>query len=421
MGTNTKWFTNAFGGAPSCTGQAGQLLAVLNACLVDGFNLLTLDSLVVAGNVATGTKTGHGYKQYQIIEVAGASPAGLNGQWRVTAVTANTFTFTTSGISDQTATGTITAKTPGAGWARPFTGTNVAVYKSQSAYRSGNAGVRVTDTGTTTATCLAAEDWTDVSTPVNSLQTFYIPKSATADATARGWTIIADDRTVYIAISYTSGNRDVLSFGDFKSFLSGDGYAFGVRAPTSANVSNLGHQTTHGYAALWSNTLETYGIAARGYSQALGVKAVRLLSMAGAIYDSYPDLTAANNDLASTGGKSFRLSGNNGYSNTGTTVANSTVYSFASPSPIDGGYHFVPVFIAEGESYAAYRLRGQMRGLLHVMEARPFSADAILPGVDGVTDGLVFGIKTQNQVYTYNGSSVGYAETHIAIDLSDWG
>lgn len=422
MTYNTKWFQNSMAGAPVLTGQAGALIAVLNACLVDGFNLLTLDSLVVAGNVATGTKTSHGYLLHQIIEIAGASPAGLNGQWRVTSVSSTTFTFTTTGISDQTATGTITAKTPGCGWEKAFTGTNVVVYRSTSAQASGNHAVRVTDTGTTTATCLAAEDWTDVNTPVNSIRTFYLPKSASADATARSWNIIADDRTVYVATSYVSARREIHSWGEFKSFLAGDGHAFQVRAPTSASVANLGHQATLGYAGLWTNTYESYAVSARNYAQSLGASTIRQVSLPGALYFPNAESTELFRGADSSNtAKAFHLSASYGYHGSSITLTYSAAFGVQAPSPVDGGIHFVPVFLMEGEAALNYRLRGKVRGLLHIIETRPLAGDVqLLSGIEGVTDGLVLGFRVQNQVYTYSAGAPAYPDTHIAFDLGNW-
>ena len=79
----TKWFASTMAGAPALSGSVGAMISVLDACLKDGFNLLTLDSLVVASNVATGTKTSHGYIVNQVVLISGASPAGLNGSTSV--------------------------------------------------------------------------------------------------------------------------------------------------------------------------------------------------------------------------------------------------------------------------------------------------------------------------------------------------
>lgn len=416
---NTKWYSTAMAAAPSLTGEAGKLTNILNACLVDGFNQVTLTSLVVASNVATATYTAHGFLQYQIIEIAGATPSSLNGTWRVATSAANTFTFSTSGISDQTATGTITCKTPGAGWEKAFTGTNTVVYRPLSAYASGNHAVRVTDTGTTTATCLAAEDWTDVSTPVNSIDTIYVPKSSTANTTVRNWYVVADDRTLYIATAWSGGQYDVVTWGEVQSFLAGDGHAFHSRAPRAASVSSLGYQTTLGHCTPVQGYTTTYGYLARPYSQTLGAIPTALTSMAGGLHELQLDITATGyGDGTAT--KAFKLSGAYGYSASSGSITYSG-YKFLGPSPVDGGIHFVPVYLVENLLSGSLKIRGVVRGLLHVVEWAPFSATvAILPSVDGVTGGLVLGFKTQNEIYGYTAGQRLYPETHIAISLGDW-
>lgn len=419
---NTKWFQSDFAGAPTCTGQAGSLITLLNAVLVDGFNSLTLDSLVVASNVATGTKASHGYKLHQIIEIAGATPAGLNGQWRVTSVSSNTFTFTTSGISDQTATGTITAKTPSAGWEKPFTGTNIAVYRSQSAQACGTHAVRVTDTGTTTATCLAAEDWTDVSTPVNSIATFYITKSSTADATTRGWTIIVDDRTVYLAISWNGSYRDVFHWGDFKSLVAGDGAAFQVRAPNASQSSVLGYRCSLGYAAIDNASDQDYGTVARNYGQVLGAIQVKQASLAAALYVPYSETINSYATSDTNGGvKPFNFSGAHGYHDVSDNITysvNKGVYAF--PNPGDGGLHFVPVFLWEGVTTSRI-LRGSYRGLLHVLETNTAASSVVIyEGVEEVEGGLVMVIRSQNQSFGYAIGARIYPTTLLAFDLGNW-
>lgn len=420
---NTKWFDNTFAGAPTCTGQAGSLITLLNAILVNGFNSLTLDSLVVASNVATGTKASHGYKKHQIIEIAGATPAGLNGQWRVTSVATNTFTFTTSGITDQTATGTITAMTPGAGWETPFTGTNVAVYRSQSPQACGTHAVRVTDTGTTTATCLAAENWTDVSTPVNSIMTFYVTKSSSADATARSYNIIVDDRTIYLAIGWNGGYRDIFHWGDFKSLVAGDGAAFQVRAPNASQSATLGYRMSLGYAALDQAGDLPYGTAARNYSQVVGPVQLRQASLAGAQYVPYAEYTSGTLSVAdvNAGIKPFNFSASKGYHD----VSNNLIYSanygqYAAPNPADGGLHFVPVFLWEGITSSRV-LRGSYRGMLHILENNPpVSSFLIYEGIEEVDGGLVMVIRSQNESFGYATGARIYPVAYLAFDLGNW-
>ena len=133
-------------GAPVLSGTAGTLIAVLDACLVNGFGSVTLNSLVVQNNVATATVSGgHGFAMIvgvnnvspgvgPVVRIDGATPAALNGDWRLASVpNSTTFTFAAEGIPDQTATGTITAKRAPAGWAKAFGGANKAAYQPMPA------------------------------------------------------------------------------------------------------------------------------------------------------------------------------------------------------------------------------------------------------------------------------------------------
>lgn len=417
---NTKWYRSTMTGAAALSGQAGKLIDVLDACLINGFNQVTLTSLVVASNVATCTYTAHGFQQYQIIEISGATPSGLNGKWRVVSVAADTFTFATTGISDQTATGTITCKTPSAGWEVAYSGTNQKVYRSTSSSASGNHAVRVTDTGTTTATLLFAEDWTDVSTPVNTIATQYLPKSSTADSTARAWFVICDDRTVHIGISYTSGKYDFFRFGDFASIVAGDGHAYEARCNNTNSVANLGNGATVGYASMFYTS--GYGYFSRPYSQIVGPIACFQISIVGA-WNAASDNQQAYYcyDTGGTSTKLINLSASRGWVQSGTTIVYATTYGlYTAPNPGDGGIHFTPVMLIEGPT-TTMKLRGTARGLLHILEDRPLSSDVqFLSGIEGVTSGLIVGFRSLNMTLGASTGTYVYPETHFAFDLGDW-
>jgi hypothetical protein len=123
--TSVKLLHSAMPGAPVLSGTAGALINVLDACLVDGFGVSAVASLVVAGEVATATMSGgHSGEVGSVMTVAGATPSGLNGEQKVLSVGGGntTLTFDATGIADQTATGSITIKMSGAGWGRRFQG-----------------------------------------------------------------------------------------------------------------------------------------------------------------------------------------------------------------------------------------------------------------------------------------------------------
>ena len=248
--TSVKYFDSTMSGAPSLSGTAGALISVLDACLINGFGSVTLDSLVVAGNVATGTiSTGHNFAMVgntgPVITIAGATPSGLNGEWRVTVTSSTVFTFATTGITDQTATGTITAKRAPAGFSTVFSGTNKAVYRSDDVAGT-RLYLRVDDSTTTYARVRGYETMSDVDTGTGPFPTDvqisgggYVYKSNAASSATRAWTLFADGRMVYLiidAINTTAYNAGLV-FGDVDSYVTSDAYGCLIIFSTAGNAS----------------------------------------------------------------------------------------------------------------------------------------------------------------------------------------
>lgn len=242
--TSVKHFHSAMTGAPVLSGTAGTLIAVLDACLATGFGLKSADSLVVAGGVATVSfSTGHSFEPDTIAMIAGATPAGLNGEKRIISTTTNAVTFAAAGIADGAATGTISAKLAPAGWAKEFTGTNLAAYRAIS-LESTRMFLRVDDTGTTNARVVGYESMTDVNTGIGPFPTAmqisgggWWPKASAANAAARAWTLVADARGfvlhTHAAASSPGVSGTVWWFGDFASLKSGDAYSCALQCGNS--------------------------------------------------------------------------------------------------------------------------------------------------------------------------------------------
>lgn len=147
--TSVKFITSDMAGSPVLTDSgAGSFTGLLDAFLVDGWGLQTATSLVVSNGVATLT-FGSTFPAVvdSVILVAGSTPGALNGEQKVTAVGANTVSFATA-EANGTATGTITVKMAPAGWSKPFSKTNVGVYRSTDPHSHGMY-LRVDDTSTT--------------------------------------------------------------------------------------------------------------------------------------------------------------------------------------------------------------------------------------------------------------------------------
>lgn len=261
------------------SGTAGSLINVLDACLINGFNLKTLTSLSVSGEIATATvATGHGYAIGQIVLIAGATPAGLNGEWRVASATATQFTFAAPGIADGAANGTLTAKVAPAGkWEKPFSTTNKGAYKSTAAGATG-LFLRVDDTTTTYAAVRGYEILTDIDSGSGLFPSeaqvaagaFCWRKSGTADATARPWLLVADEKRFYFFARWhaTYAQYGGNFFGDIVSYKAGDGYSAAIIGDYSSAASSYpGHYND--FSGLSSSLTSTQNgkYLARSYNQ----------------------------------------------------------------------------------------------------------------------------------------------------------
>lgn len=245
-----KFFSSQHTGLSSMAVAAGSLISVLDACLINGFNLQTLTSLAIANNVLTGTKNAHGYVVDQVLIVAGANEAALNTEWRITSVTTNAFTAAATGMANVTGTGTITAKVAPAGWSKPFSGTNLAAYKSVA---SGAMGclLRVDDTGANVARVVGYEAMTDINTGTGDFPTAAMMAGGaywtkTNLATLK-WMLIATDKAFYMLVEPRSdmlGCYSLRFFGDFPSERNADTYACALEAHTASELTSL--------SGLWS-------------------------------------------------------------------------------------------------------------------------------------------------------------------------
>ena len=246
MPNSVRYYESTMSGAPALSGTAGALIGVLDACLVDGFGSVTVDTLAVASNVATATvSAGHQFAMVgntgPVLRIAGASPAGLNGDWRVTVTSSTAFTFATSGISDQTASGTITAKRAPAGFSKAFSGTNKAAYRADDV-ASTRLYLQVDDSPAQYPTLTMYETMSDVDTGAGASTTRYFAKSSAANSTARAWALYADARLFYLFANADGSTwPSVMVFGDIVPYRSGDAYHALLIGHAAANTTSHLH------------------------------------------------------------------------------------------------------------------------------------------------------------------------------------
>lgn len=337
--TTVVYYSSTDAGAPTLNNAAGSMISVLDACLVNGYGSKPVTSIVVAGGVATVTCSAHGFTDQSVQEIAGATPAALNGRKLVTVTGSNTFTFPAPGVPDGSATGTITAKRPGLGWVKQFaSGATKAVYRRSDPAATAMV-LRVADTGlgtydtARTAEVTMYESMSDVDTGTNPSPLLHgqtWPKGS-GSATPARWVLVGDSRTFYLFsdYGYWAGSQTLTQcgFGDGFSYRAADAYACIIFGPY------------------------TEGAATRGpcYGTALGQPP----AVSGDYY-----VARLSNGLRSGQPPSVGTIGRTGSSPFGSDSAP------AFPSPVDnGGAISYPVYFSETNVPFRHPIRGELRGL----------------------------------------------------------
>lgn len=371
--TTVKYFHNGMTGAPTLNGAAGSLIAILDACLVDGFGLKSVDSAVISNGQATLTiAAGHSAVAGGVVTISGVTnPAALNGERKVVSVSSSQIIVSTTDITDQTATGTITVKNSPAGWTKAFSGTNLAAYRTKTP--NSNAMIlRIDDTGTVDARVYGAEDMTDITTFTAKFPTeiqqaggLYWPKSNAADSTARSWIVAADHRFMFIWVGPNATYKDSHGF----SACFGNTIPY---APSDAFATIITGNTSAGYAALTAGTASTGDVAnispnstsgkffARNNGQTVGAT-VSVLS------------TLRVQDLANVTASYPIYVGSSQAGSASTTI--NTGYIVQYPSSLDGGLVLSPMFtLCQGA------IRSELPGVL----GTPMSVNSALNTKDTV-------------------------------------
>lgn len=372
MANEIVYFDSQETGAPTLNNAAGSAIAVLDACLLTGFNSKSVTGISVTSNVATVSCTGHGYESGRMIDIAGSTPSGLNGRKRITVTSANAFTFPAPGVSDGSATGTITAKRSPLGWTKAFSDTNKAIYARSDVAASASM-FRVDDTatgsaGTTWASTFGVESASGIDVYTAATTATTLEKGANS-AGAKRWLLVGDSRSFYLFTEHTTYTwatygvlASVAAFGDVKSFRAGDAW----RAFTMGNRHGL---CPHNLSGSFSSTSHfRLQRSAGGLAQNVG----------GLLLGYEPNSSGGDGDQRPFGQYDASLAPNNGR------------YFPRWPSPVDGGFAVqYPVMVQERNDGLGHPVRGVMPGLAAPLAAvgsqliGQYFFGRILPGVAG--------------------------------------
>jgi hypothetical protein len=398
MAHPVKVFHSGQNGAPVLNGTLGTLVALLDACLVNGWGLFTPDSITFSGGVATvNYAAGHNRVTGDIVLVAGATQTAYNGEQKITVTSATQFTFPVSGSPATPATGTITIKVAPAGWVKQFSGTDKAAYKSGNPAATGCL-LRVDDTGSGTgshreAIVYGCETMTDVDTfsarfPTAAQHTkgLFWRKSLNLNSTATKWRLVADDCYFYFfpyGNTQQSTTYDVAfgyAFGDIVSDLSGDAYHCMISGSITENTGGYPYQQTSFHSAFSSaNTAVNGMFMARAYTQ-----------IAGAVNVFW------TGDQQSVNG-------------TGTLIIGGVATGFDYPSVI-GNRLMISALQAVNPTKIP---RGRPPGLYQPLHARPLGD---MVSVDG--DGVLLGRKLMGFRISGTASNPPGGEAELIIDVT---
>ena len=380
--TAVKWAVSSMTGAPTLSGTAGSLIAVLDAFLVTGFGTKAVDSAQVTDGICRLSFTGTSAAlEHTVITVSGITGDGavLNGEQRVTAVASSYVEFACD-LPDGPLTGTITFKMAPLGWEKVFSKTNVAVYRSTDIAGT-RAYYRVDDTHELYARVQMYESMTDVDTGVAAAPTtpaggFYWRKRQSSGGTGVYWVLLGDSRAFYALIaSNDSTSADTLnsygtrSFfaGDINSYRSGDAWSAALMGSSSTSYGSL--------VSCFFSSSSSAGTVLQRQSHGIG----------GAV--AFNRLVAGNVDSPSG--------------------RDATLGPF--PSKVDNGLRLSPIILSDGEMATAGP-RGEAPGAYHCPQTGligAFGADVRL------TDGR--GPFAGHKLLTVGCGSLGGSATGCAV------
>lgn len=364
MARKVKWISSDRAGAPTLSATKGSYVSLLDAVLVNGFNIKSVSAPVASSGVVTlPVGSGHGFVKDDVVLIAGAtgSYAALNSEFDVVSVDSTSVSVAAS-VPDGSVSGTLTVKFAPLGWDKIFGDTLTGAYRSKD-ITSSQGCLRVDHTTYANAALIKCfKSMSSIDTGVDQFPTSAQMSSKflfwPAMVTAPRWNIVGDGKTFYFTVS-TLGNTYLspttsqygMWAGDFEDWRPGGAYNFGV-------------------SGFFNNTINTSDATCTGFPQ---------YSNFGASYDTEFIMRDYLGVTASAGANSVSvLSGTSG-SYVGPSV---TADSLA--SRVDGGVATFPVVLLEHlPSNGGKIVRGKYRGAyVPICGAQSTTDYVISPTVD---------------------------------------
>lgn len=339
------------GSAPSLTGVAGSLVALLDACLVNGYGAKTAAGWTIAYTAANK-------RAYQQNTTGSNNTAGMllwvDDSAPTTAKEARCCGFETMSAITPTGTGQFPV--------------------------AGQPGIAVSASG-----YLA------------------IRKSATADATARAWTLIANGQSFYLITETGDATAPIncpcFFFGDFKSYKTGDQYAVAI-------IGRFGENNSTATGAEPMAALSDAGTTGNPLSFSLPGHFVarRHTGVGGSV--RFGKATDRSKATMGTGGSyAGEASTTLGFTNVCMGRYNVN-WPFQVPNPVDGALWLSPVYVCHEGA-----LRGYLPGLWCPLHDRPLAHNDTLTVAGGNLNGKsMIAQSLQCAITGNNDAAMGFFE-----------
>jgi len=280
MSFQVQVFKSTDTGAPNFPAQAGSMIGLLDACLVNGYNLKTI-AITSSGLTATVTDNAHGRLTGEWLTIVGATQAGYNGVFKITVIDANTYTYQLGSSQASPATGTITAKKAPAGgtpWTVAFTGTNDKAYQSPSPTAR---YLRCVDTAGYIFNLLGYSTMSSLTIGTDQMGSGSLYKYSSTNSTPRHWVVVTNGVFAIVCHSYTPSSSAINTaqfhihyFGDFASSNPSDLYNFILAFDADNGSDNTIPQSLVATANLTNNS---YLAILKDYSNLVNTPQLSLL------------------------------------------------------------------------------------------------------------------------------------------------
>jgi hypothetical protein len=240
-------------------------------------------------------------------------------------------------------------------------------------------------------------------------------KSATADSTARAWTLIADDTVFYLFMEngdyYSPTLCSVVSFGDFFSYAASDPYRCLLIGRNNAQTTTNSTTGTYDWFSQFSygdNNSNFMNLYLAGHFCASNFNGIGTSLKVGKHSDMFK-MAGGRAGQGSTDGNA--ATGNQSWAMGVVGQSGAFGSSMPYPNPPDSGLYLAPVWIHHGGF-----VRGYLKGIWTPVQYTPLSHNDTFSG-SGTLSGKSFLVQAVQAGTQYNGALGG--QCHIETS-STW-